>query len=504
MKNIKKERMLQIVFILISILFVLPSIIYLIQNKTVMGFETYYNFFINDGTYKTISSIIYLMIFIAMTAIYLIFIKKEIFKNIKEVLIYTGIVGAIFVVMLPWTSSDIFYYMGVGELNSVYGQNPYYVTIEEYYEQNQENLQDDTIMLQGAENYWAGTTVVYGPIAQLIFTVLTKISFKNVDLCLIIFKLVNLLVHIANCYLIYKLTKKLKFAIIYGLNPFVFLEFIGNVHNDVILVLFVLVSLYFLIKKKRLLPSIVFLAIATGIKYVTILLLPVIILYYFRKEERIGIRFLRCIQYGVIFLLIFFAEYIMYFRNVEVLTAMMAQTARYCKSIYSGLYAMGITNKHLATVTNWNSVRIISRNVMLIVFVYMYMILCINLLTTRKINFYKIVRKYNIMLVLFLLALSNFQQWYLVWLFPTIMWQKPNTIRNIIGLTVASEIANSVYMFKIESWKYDFQFVIILATIYIIWQLSTNKGLEKSFCNKKSTFFQKNKYENEKINNKRM
>lgn len=37
--------------------------------------------------------------------------------------------------MLPWTSSDVFYYMGVGELDGVYNQNPYYVTMKDYYTQ---------------------------------------------------------------------------------------------------------------------------------------------------------------------------------------------------------------------------------------------------------------------------------------------------------------------------------------------------------------------------------
>ena len=35
-----------------------------------------------------------------------------------------------------------------------------------------------------------------------------------------------------------------------------FLEFIGNVHNDVIVVFFVLLSLYFLLKKKKIIPDV--------------------------------------------------------------------------------------------------------------------------------------------------------------------------------------------------------------------------------------------------------
>ena len=116
------------------------------------------------------------------------------FKNIKDILKYVAIIGSIFLMMLPWTSSDIFYYMGVGELDSKYNQNPYYVTMEEYYNQNEQNI-DDEILEKGASNFWAGTTVVYGPIAQLIFKICTSISMKNINLCLIIFKVLNLVIH---------------------------------------------------------------------------------------------------------------------------------------------------------------------------------------------------------------------------------------------------------------------------------------------------------------------
>ena len=89
--------------------------------------------------------------------------QKEIFNNIKQILQYVFFVSIIFVIMLPWTTSDIFYYMGVGELDYKYGQNPYYVTIKEYYEANRENI-DDSILEKGAENVWSDTTVIYGPI----------------------------------------------------------------------------------------------------------------------------------------------------------------------------------------------------------------------------------------------------------------------------------------------------------------------------------------------------
>jgi len=89
-------------------------------------------------------------------------------------------------------------------------------------------------------------------------------------------------------------------------------------------------------------------------------------------------------------------------------------------------------------------------------------------------------RKYHIIILLSLLILTNCHQWYLAWLFATIIWQKSNTIQDTIGLTAITEIANSVYMFKSESYIYDIYFVGIIICLFIIWQVITRRKNEKN------------------------
>ena len=459
-----RKRITKISFIIICILLVIPSLIYLINNRTILQFDTYFNFAMNKDLNKIISTVCYIFLFILLTFFYIIIYKTNMFKDIKSLLKYNVIIGIIFMIMLPWTSSDIFYYMGVGELDARYNQNPYYTTTRDYYEQNIENI-DDEILKKGSENYWGNTTVVYGPTAQTFFKICSSISMKNATLALFVFKLVNLIIHIVNTYIIYKLSKRMKFSILYGLNPFILVEAIGNVHNDIIILFFVLLSIYFLLKRKSLILSIIFLVLATGIKYFTILLLPIVILYHYREEKRLIIRFLRCIEYGIVFLLLYLAEYLPYLRDFQPLFSMMVQTERYSCSLYVALildYGADIMN--------------IAKFLFRIIFVLYYIIFCINLLTEKNIRFYNIIRKYNLSVCLFLLILTNFHPWYLMWLFPTIMWMKSNTIKNIIGISFCTEIANSVYMFLIESSRYDGYFVKLIALLFVVWVLVTNRN----------------------------
>ena len=470
----------KILFMIFSTLIIIPSIVYFYRKLTILGFNNYYNFFINDGKNKAFSTIVYLCIFIILSTFYLYFInKKGAFKNIKQLLKYVVGVSIIFIAMVPWHSSDIFYYMGVGELNSVYKQNPYYKTIKQYVDEKPKVMKDDSIMKQGYMNYWSNTTVVYGPIAQLIFSIFTKISFKNLDVCLIIFKLINAIIHLLNCWLIYKITRKIKFSIIYGLNPYILMEFIGMGHNDIIVVFFVLLCMYFLLKRKQILPSVAFLAIATGIKYFTILLLPIVVLYHYREEKRILKRILECIKYGLIFFAIMMIEYAFYYRDMNIFTAMLVQNEKFSKSIYSGIVGLGVLNNTKAInlfgkIIGLQELATIIRQTIFIIFVFTYVKFCIELLITRDIKLTNVLRKYNTELIIFILSLGTFQQWYLVWLFATFTWQKSKTIKSIVAVTLASEIGNTIYMFKTESYVYDAFFLLTILVIYVICVILSN------------------------------
>ena len=100
-------------------------------------------------------------------------------------------------------------------------------------------------MYNKVANCWRYETVVYGPLWTLICKLLTSISFGNIDVALAIFKGTNLIVHLINCLLIWKITHKKKFVLIYGTNPAILFEALSNVHNDIFIVLFILLAIQF-------------------------------------------------------------------------------------------------------------------------------------------------------------------------------------------------------------------------------------------------------------------
>ena len=172
------KKLLLIVLVLTAILFAIPSINYLLENKTILNFNEYFKFCLED-TNRIEQTIIYIIILTLLTICYFLIVKnrEKLFKNNKQMYMYIAIISLIFVIVVPFLSSDVFYYLGVGRLDSQYGQNPYYVTIKDFVESedNSKYLEQDTVLAKGYENDWGRTTVVYGPVWTVICKILDSI-----------------------------------------------------------------------------------------------------------------------------------------------------------------------------------------------------------------------------------------------------------------------------------------------------------------------------------------
>ena len=157
--------------------------------------------------------------------------------------------------------------------------------------------------------------------------------------------------------------------------------------------------MYFLLKRKNLIVSLVFLALATTIKYFPILLLPFIIIYYFRKEKPLK-RFVKCIQYGLIFAVFMLIPYLLYIRDIEVFAGIFTQQEKLAKSIYI------IVTEYFGSIPNVvNQLK----KLLLGAFVIIYAAVCIVLLNKKEISFRNQMRKYEYFLVAFLfLLITNF------------------------------------------------------------------------------------------------
>ena len=304
----------KIIFIIFSTLLLVPSIFYLVVNKSLMNLSVTYNLFylpyIEKGeTFRFITGILYFVIFIIIAYSYYKLLKdrKKYFKSKNGMIAFVIITSLIYTCILPMTSSDVFYYMATGHIEAKYDVNPYYTTVQDIIDNN--DVEKDNI-IQKSPTVWRETLVVYGPLNAKVNMILSKIAGDNINISLFVFKLFNLIIHLINMYLIYIITNKKKvFALIYGINPFVLYELLSNVHNESLMILFMLCAMYFLIKKKRLIPSIIMLALATTVKYIAILIVPFVVIY-FLKDKKVSQRIIISICMAIIYTLTIVTTYL--------------------------------------------------------------------------------------------------------------------------------------------------------------------------------------------------
>lgn len=467
MRKDKNKNILNGILIFISICFAMPSMVYLINHKTVLNFNgnLEYCFLLTNHIDRLYQAGIFAILLLAFLLCYYFIIKnrKKIFTSTKQIYTLIIIISLVFAMIIPFLSSDIFYYLGIGRMTSTYKQNPYYIDMKSYIDNNAIEIQNDTVMQKGYQNYWANTTVVYGAFWTFICSILSFLSFGNLEVGLLIFKLINVIIHIGNCWLLYKISKKKIFPILYGLNPFILIEGISNVHNDMFVIFFILLSLYMLLKRKNIVLSILWLALATTIKYFSILLLPLIILHYCKDKDMKG-RIIKCIQFGLLFAVFVAIPYLFYIRDIHVFAGIFAQRERIAKGVYLFISQYFTNPPNLVNI---------AKNIALSIFSIIYICKCISLLFTKTIKFSQEMRNLFIFMLVFLfLLITNFQPWYLIWLTPFMLWQKSDNIKLIIQMQIMTLIANIVFLIYSENYKYGVPFftVFVIGTLICIIQ----------------------------------
>lgn len=163
------------IYIFLITLMAIPSIVYLITHKTILNFDAWFTFFLRKPQFmgeSIIGAICFGIVLISLFFLYFCILKKQEkeFKTTKQFFTFIIIVTILFAIMLPFTTSDIFYYMGTGRLDSKYHENPYYTTVRNL---RQTEVNDDILNNTGP---WEGQIVVYGPLWALICKALTNIS----------------------------------------------------------------------------------------------------------------------------------------------------------------------------------------------------------------------------------------------------------------------------------------------------------------------------------------
>jgi hypothetical protein len=186
--------------------------------------------------------------------------------------------GVVFAVTMafvyPITAVDVYGYIVQNLVLLDYHANPLVTPAATFSE-------DSMMFMAGG---WAKAPAPYGPLAILLGTIPTLLVGRNVLANLLLFKCIFSAALLFEAYLVYKILLNYapRFALVGALfmvwNPQALFEYSANSHNDVILMLFVLLAILALTRKHHVLAFGLIIA-SVLFKYTTLLLVPLFFLY---------------------------------------------------------------------------------------------------------------------------------------------------------------------------------------------------------------------------------
>ena len=192
-----------------------------------------------------------------------------------------AIAVAFFGMMYPVNAIDIFIYASRSRLWTTYGVNPIAVKPSAFPHDAWTHFASE----------WGNSVSPYGPLWNWIAWPVTKISGADISEALIGFKALACVSIVIGAVLIFVIANALRpgtgatAALLYLWNPLVLWEGAGNGHNDVVMLLPILVATLLLVRRRF--PMVVPLIVAAAlIKYVALLLIPFAVIAIWRLDPR--------------------------------------------------------------------------------------------------------------------------------------------------------------------------------------------------------------------------
>lgn len=266
MKNKLTHILLYLYIILFSLFYLIEPIRLLFLNEKSQTLNNIYGF------------ILITILLLILLLIYFLLYKKIKKIDFRKVFIISLLINLILFLIYPIASTDIFSYISQTRVWTVFNKSPYLFNYLEF---------DNDKFFYFLQNSWSNFTSPYGPLFLLIKSFFTYIFSNNVLLNIYSVKLFFIIINIINGLLIYKISNNKIAFYLYAFNPLILFEFIINVHNEVLIVFFIL--LFYLysnnIEVKNKLKAFSFLTLSIFIKFITLIILPIYVLLIFLKEK---------------------------------------------------------------------------------------------------------------------------------------------------------------------------------------------------------------------------
>ncbi len=193
-----------------------------------------------------------------------------------KTMIYIGLFfRLIFIFAIPNLSDDFYRFLWDGRA-IINGINPYLILPEN----NPALINDGVNLYKGMGSMNGSHFTCYPPLNQIAFAIPAIFSDTHLLLSTIVMRITLIFSDVITLIYGIKILKEFKLnpnkILLYFINPFIIIELTGNLHYEGMMIAFLSISIYHLIKNKIYLSA-TFFAAAVSIKLVPLIFLPVLI-----------------------------------------------------------------------------------------------------------------------------------------------------------------------------------------------------------------------------------
>ncbi|NTV63571.1 MAG: hypothetical protein HGA65_08555 [Oscillochloris sp.] len=314
--------------------------------------------------------------------------------------------------LYPTNAIDVFLYATRSRLLTYYGVDPNAVPLDRF---------PTDLWASYSIKEWASHVSPYGPLWNLVAAPITALAGDRILVALVGFKLLMLACLLISGWLVARILARARAtpeeapqdwpapaagALLLLWNPLVLWEGIGNAHNDLLLLVPLLLALWAFTARRAALV-LPLLLLAGLIKYVTLPLIPLAIVALWRRAADRGQRrrlALRSLGLCVIVLLIGFAPF---YNPVAIAHSVLAQGQIVATSPASALAALLASHFSSALIIGW--ARLVGSGALLLI-----MALLAWRLWRRPQDLPRAC--FEALFALLMLATLNLRPWYLIWL----------------------------------------------------------------------------------------
>lgn len=452
-----KYKIIAIIFLAVSIIILIPGLIFAVKNRqyNLINFvDTHMLYRFNDDLEKKVPFFLIYYSILIVTFMLMCKYRKQIFKNTKNVIRFTIIAGAIFALMIPNASTDIYTYIARGRMQVVYHQNPYYTTARDIINKNPKDY-----IMQDVAKCWWDEKATYGPYWELIVKFYALFSGNSIFTAIYVYKLMIFLLFAISVFLIYKITNNDLDIMLFALNPFILYQYLANAHNDFYVIFFCILAIYlFKVKNKKHL-SMVSLGIATSIKYYPVLFAPFLMFYFIKDEKSIKDKIKMLAIYVIEYAATVLFPYVFYARDINAILNPLIQQSKYNFSFQGVIYYM--TNENLKVA------KIVSKIIMSIFVCYYAYLFIKDFFVEKDVTFEKVAKDLVKITIYFtVIMLTNYNSWYVGWLIPFMLFEKADKKRYYTYFTLSNLIFESGLTYRELTLLMRAQGSILILYIY--------------------------------------